>query len=88
MITAINRLKGKEEGDENLRFRGKGSTDGKGYHSVYSVHTELGPGFNERIYSNALKVGLLKLGVAFDSEKQFPVRFQQQPIGKLRLIFW
>ncbi len=51
----------------------------------YSVHTELGPGFKDRIYSNTLKAGLIKIGLDFTSEKEFGVRFQERIIGKFRV---
>ena len=52
---------------------------------AYKVHRELGPGFNERLYHNALKIALDGEGLVYKSEKTFDVSFQDKPIGKLRL---
>jgi GxxExxY protein len=50
----------------------------------YQVHRELGPGFIERIYLNALKVALKKLELDYEEEKEFSVSFQQEKVGKFR----
>ncbi|MCX2583289.1 MULTISPECIES: GxxExxY protein [unclassified Pedobacter] len=50
----------------------------------YEVHTQLGPGFLERIYANALKIKLRQAGLSFEVEKEFVVIFENQMIGKFR----
>jgi GxxExxY protein len=52
---------------------------------AYKVHSKLGPGFNEDIYHNALKIALEEHGLRFQTEKSFNVSFQGKHIGKLRL---
>lgn len=55
--------------------------------ACYQVHNDLGPGFIERIYFNALKVALKKLGLAYQEEKEFEVSFDKEKIGKFRVDF-
>ena len=52
---------------------------------AYKVHSELGPGFNEGIYHNALKLALEEDGLRFQTEKSFNVSFRGKHIGRLRL---
>jgi len=52
---------------------------------AYKVHSALGPGFNEGIYHNALKIALEEDGLRFQTEKSFNVSFRSKHIGKLRL---
>ena len=51
----------------------------------YQVHRELGPGFTERIYHNALKLLLQQNGLEYQTEKSFTVSYQGENIGKFRL---
>ncbi|MCX2432622.1 GxxExxY protein [Pedobacter sp. GR22-10] len=50
----------------------------------YQVHNELGPGFLEKIYANALKIKLKQAGLLFMAEKEFDVIFENVIIGKFR----
>jgi len=52
---------------------------------AYKVHSELGPGFNEGIYHNALKIALEDQRLKYQTEKNFNVLFRGQDIGRLRL---
>jgi GxxExxY protein len=52
---------------------------------AYKVHRELGPGFNEGIYHNALKLALEEDGLRFHTEKSLRVSFRGKHIGRLRL---
>ena len=52
---------------------------------AYKVHSELGPGFNEGIYHNALKIALEDQRLKYQTEKNFNVLFRGQGIGRLRL---
>lgn len=51
----------------------------------FKVHSELGPGFNERIYQNALMLVLKEHSLKYETEKEFTVYFQDKKIGALRL---
>jgi GxxExxY protein len=52
---------------------------------AFKVHSELGPGFNERIYHNALKIALVEAGLNYQTEKSFDISFQGKHVGMLRL---
>ena len=52
---------------------------------AYKVHSKLGPGFNESIYHNALKIALKEQGLRYQTEKSFDISFQGKNIGKFRL---
>ena len=52
---------------------------------AYKVHSELGPGFNEFIYHNALKIAFQENQLRFQTEKSFNISFQGKHIGRLRL---
>jgi GxxExxY protein len=51
--------------------------------ACYEVHRELGPGFIEQIYHNALKVALAER--KYGSEEIFDVHFHHQLVGQHRL---
>lgn len=51
----------------------------------FRVHSELGPGFNEKIYHNALILALQNDRLAYSTEKEFVVYFQDKKIGSLKL---
>lgn len=53
--------------------------------SCFNVHTQLGPGFVERIYANALKIALEEMGLSFISEREFSVKYGQKSVGKFRV---
>ncbi|MEW6556127.1 MAG: GxxExxY protein [Elusimicrobiota bacterium] len=55
--------------------------------SCYYVHTKLGPGFNERIYQNALKTAMDGLELNYIPEKEFQVKFDGNNVGKFRVDF-
>jgi GxxExxY protein len=52
--------------------------------SCFKVHRELGPGFNERIYHNALKVLLDQEGLQYRTEKEFEVFYLNKRVGSFR----
>jgi GxxExxY protein len=52
---------------------------------AYKVHSELGPGFNENIYRDALKIALEDERLKYLTEKSFNVAFLGRDIGRLRL---
>ena len=49
------------------------------------VHKELGPGFLESIYEEALKVQLSGNGFHFDSQKEIKIEYQGVLVGLHRL---
>jgi len=52
---------------------------------AYKVHRELGPGFSEGIYHNALKIALEENELKYQTEKGFNISFQGRYVGRLRL---
>ena len=46
-----------------------------------SVHIELGPGFLENIYHNALLIEMKKQGIVFESEKEVTVSYCASQVG-------
>jgi GxxExxY protein len=50
----------------------------------FKVHRELGPGFNERIYHNALKVLFDQEGLQYRTEKEFEVFYLNKRVGSFR----
>ncbi len=49
----------------------------------YKVHSELGPGFNEKIYHTALKFAFNREGLRHETEKQFEIYYQNKKVGNL-----
>ncbi len=49
------------------------------------VHKELGGGFFEKIYKNALCIELRARGIHFEIEKSFVIRYRNQPVGIQRI---
>lgn len=50
----------------------------------FEVHRELGPGFNERIYDNALRLLFDRKGLQYEIEKEFEVSYLNKRIGSFR----
>ncbi|MFM6976246.1 MAG: GxxExxY protein [Sphingobacteriaceae bacterium] len=50
----------------------------------FKIHTELGPGFSERIYAKALHLELQKEKITFQQEREFKVYYSGLQIGKFR----
>ncbi|HJX59675.1 MAG TPA: GxxExxY protein [Thermodesulfobacteriota bacterium] len=50
----------------------------------FEVHRELGPGFNERIYHNALRLSFDQKGLQYETEKEFEVSYLNKKIGSFR----
>jgi GxxExxY protein len=53
--------------------------------AAVSVHKQLGPGFLESIYENAMKVALRHRGIAHECQKAITVFFEQEEVGLHRL---
>jgi len=49
------------------------------------VHNEIGPGYQENIYHNAMIVVLEKEGYMFETEKEIYVIFRDKLVGSFRL---
>ena len=49
------------------------------------VHTELGPGFLESVYEEALAVELRLLNLQYERQKPVPIFYRGQPVGEHRL---
>lgn len=49
---------------------------------AYSVWNELGYGFLEKVYENALEITLRSDGIAVETQKPITVRFQGQVVGE------
>ena len=50
----------------------------------FELHRELGPGFNEKIYHNALKLIFDKEKLRYETEKEFQVSYLNRKIGSFR----
>jgi GxxExxY protein len=55
--------------------------------AAISVHRELGPGFIESIYEQALSLEFAAQGIAFVQQKTVPVMYRGTHIGEHRLDF-
>jgi GxxExxY protein len=53
----------------------------------FKIHSELGPGFNEKIYHNALKCLFNKEKIRYLSEKEFDVIYLDIKLGNFRVDF-
>jgi GxxExxY protein len=51
------------------------------------VHKELGPGFLESMYEEALAIELAAAGIGFERQKLLPVFYREHLIGEHRLDF-
>jgi GxxExxY protein len=48
---------------------------------AYKVHNVLGPGFLEKVYENALKLELAKLGIHARQQVKLPVWYEGHQVG-------
>lgn len=71
------RKPGEELGSRNLTQRIIGA--------ALRIHRELGPGFLESIYEEALAIELRLLGLPFERQKPVPIFYRGQPVGEHRL---
>ena len=53
--------------------------------AAIEVHKQLGPGFLESIYEQALSIELAESGLVFEREAEFTVLYNEIPVGKHRL---
>ena len=71
------RKPGKELGNTDLTYRIIAA--------AISVHKDLGPGFLEIMYEEALAIELAAAGMAFERQKLLPVFYREHVIGEHRL---
>jgi GxxExxY protein len=50
----------------------------------FKVHRELGPGFNGKVYHNALELSFDEERLRYQSEKEFDVFFSNKKVGNFR----
>ena len=72
---------------EESRKTGKQLRDSEISEAAISVHCELGPGFLETIYEQALGVEFALRGIAFVRQKPVPLFYRDHQIGEHRLDF-
>jgi len=48
------------------------------------VWQSLGPGFSERVYHNAMEVGMRNLSIPYQTERIVPIMFDEHAIGNIR----
>lgn len=53
-----------------------------------AVHSNLGNGFQEKIYQRALVIELTEADIAFSREHEMPIYYKQQQIGTRRVDFF
>jgi GxxExxY protein len=53
--------------------------------AAIAVHKELGPGFLESVYENAMKIALTNRGTSYESQKDVPILFEGSQVGIHRL---
>jgi GxxExxY protein len=51
----------------------------------YEIHRELGPGFSEKIYHEALLLVLTEKSLSVEKEKEYKVEFRGAKVGSFRL---
>ncbi len=55
---------------------------------AYKVHNALGPGFLEKVYENALKIELEKLGLRVKQQEPINVEYEGQVVGEYYSDLW
>jgi GxxExxY protein len=50
---------------------------------AYKVHNALGPGFLEKVYENALRIELEKLGLRVKQQEPINVSYEGQVVGEI-----
>jgi len=50
--------------------------------AAYTVHNQLGPGFAEKVYHNALGIEILGLCLDVEHEKRLTVSYKGTPVGE------
>lgn len=55
---------------------------------AYKVHNTLGPGFLEKVYENALRIELEKLGRRVKQQEPIDVEYEGQVVGEYYADLW
>jgi GxxExxY protein len=55
---------------------------------AYKVHNTLGPGFLEKVYENALRIELEKIGLRVKQQEPISVNYEGQVIGEYYADLW
>jgi len=55
---------------------------------AYKVHNTLGPGFLEKVYENALRIELQKLGLSVKQQEPIEVVYDGQVVGEYYADLW
>ena len=55
---------------------------------AYKVHKTLGPGFLEKVYENALRIELEKLGIRVEQQQPINVEYEGQVVGEYYADLW
>jgi GxxExxY protein len=55
--------------------------------AAIEVHKELGPGFLEAVYEEALAIEMIERNIPFERQKLIAVQYKGRPIGEGRLDF-
>ena len=55
---------------------------------AFKVHKALGPGFIEKVYENAMRIELEKLGIAVKQQEPIDVFYEGQPVGHYIADLW
>ena len=55
---------------------------------AYTVHNTLGPGFLEKVYENALRIELEKLGLEVKQQEPINVAYDGQVVGEYYADLW
>ncbi len=50
--------------------------------AAFAVHTELGPGFLEKVYETALGIELTEKDLAVKTQAEIPVFYRSRPVGR------
>ena len=50
--------------------------------TAIEVHRELGPGFLEAVYQEALEIELAERGIPFESQKPLKIKYKSRPLKK------
>jgi GxxExxY protein len=52
------------------------------YHAIYEVHNQLGSGFLESVYQEALEIELKKEEIPFESQRMIKIYYDDKPLGQ------